>query len=118
MKITNIRASAGRTVPHPHMEYSNLKFFVEMTAELQEGDLDEQSAAASLQESVDNALSRETEKRLQQLEIQYREEQERLKKERAKQRAIYEAEAQLRDAERNLERLKNDEAAETEDMPF
>lgn len=34
MRIKTIRVSAGRTVPHPNESYANLKFFVELTAEL------------------------------------------------------------------------------------
>lgn len=117
MKLKTIRASAGCTIPHPHQSYANIKLFVELTAELtlRENHL---TASRELQVVVDQLLTTERERRLQEIEREYQEERARRDAERKKMQAINEAEQQIREAERKLELLKSGETEDAEEIPF
>lgn len=115
MKITSIRASAGRTLPHPNESYSNMKFFVELSAELKAGE-DANVAAVQLQEVANGLMQAECMRRLADIERQEKEERERREAEYKKEREIRDAERAVSEAQRKLDRLKNGDQGD--DIPF
>lgn len=117
MKITTIKASAGRTIPHPHESYSNLKFHVELTAELKAGE-DAGTAALQLQNEVDSLLKTNCDQRMAALQSEYEEARRKREEEYAKQAAITKAAQAVREAERRLKCLQAGEDPDDEDYPF
>ena len=70
MRITEITASAGRTFNHPHEDYSNLKPFVTLKAELAEGD-DPVAVAKTLQQQAEQLVEDQKQNMLKALEDIY-----------------------------------------------
>lgn len=115
MKLKLIRASAGCTVPHPYQSYSNLKLFVELTAELKPGEAPV-PAVVELQDMVNGLLSTERAKRLNELETEHAEEEKRNREERDREEQIWKAEREIETAQRKLEQLRKGEAEDG--IPF
>ena len=57
MKIRQITARAGRTLPHPTHQYGNLQTSLEAVADLDDGE-DFDAAAAALQSDLENKIER------------------------------------------------------------
>lgn len=116
MKLTIIRASAGCTIPHPHESFSNIKLFLELNAELADGE-NPHAAAIQLQHEVNFLLANERTKRLGDLQREYEEAEARRRAQYEKQQAIREAENAVHQAEQKLEALRTG-APTDDDIPF
>lgn len=89
MKITTIRASAGRTIPHPSEFYANLKF-----------------------------VDIERDRRLAELNVVAAKEAEARNAEYERARAIRDAEHAVRDATARLERIRAGKNTDSDEIPF
>lgn len=115
MRIKTIRVSAGRTIPHPHESYSNMKFFVELTAEIKATE-DAARATARLQIHVDEMLSMEVALRLSEIEAAAAKKREEREAEMKKQQILRDAERAIREAEHRLECIRK--GVDPDEIPF
>jgi hypothetical protein len=71
MKITNIVVRTGRTMPHPHIGYANLRTDITMNAELIDGE-DAEACIRELQIKANAAVDTDMQRMIEACEIRAR----------------------------------------------